>query len=110
MSERAFGGGGFEGGGGERVSHMVDGQFYDLRPPSVNGAGTFTRVQCEYQVPNHPNEYVVKGIPEGGTEPKSFVLRFTDRGVSATVAEDQEFAASTPQKPSFHVIKGGKSN
>ncbi|OGY42761.1 MAG: hypothetical protein A2Y67_02475 [Candidatus Buchananbacteria bacterium RBG_13_39_9] len=59
---------------------MEEGVFYDLTPPSVIQGKIYHRVMCEYRVPNQPDEYVVKGIPEGGVTPKSFVLKFTDRG------------------------------
>ncbi len=71
---------------------MEDGRFYDLTPPSHIAGEIFDRVQCEYQVPNHLNEYVVRGIPRGGTKPKSYVLRFIpSRGVHVTESEKQEF-------------------
>ncbi len=59
---------------------MEDGVFYNLEPPAVVKGEIFHRVECEYQVPNRPNEYVVNGIPEGGSQKKSFVLRFTQKG------------------------------
>lgn len=104
--------GGEGGGGGERHDpHMRDGEFYDLQPPSVIGGKKYVRVQCEYQVPNHPNEYVVRGIPEGGAVVESFVLRFTDRGVSVTPAAEKELVAPrAATRPAFRVIKGGQLN
>jgi len=59
---------------------MEEGVFYDLNPSAAVKGERFSRVQCEYRVPNNPNEYVVKGIPDGGTRKKSFVLRFTKGG------------------------------
>jgi len=63
---------------------MEDGGWYDFTPPVVVGGKKFPKGMCEFQVPKCPNEYVVCGIPEGGTEKESFVLRFTDRGVRVT--------------------------
>ena len=72
------------------MSEMQDGVFYDLRPPAVILGKKFRRVQCEYQVPGKPNEYVVKGIPEGGEKEESFILRFTQKGkVKAFRSESQ---------------------
>ena len=62
------------------MREMEDNIFYDLDPPAIIGGKKFHRVQCEYQVPNKPDEYVVKGIPEGGEKEESFVLRFTQKG------------------------------
>src|SRR3989344_3870784 len=53
---------------------MRDGVFYDLIPPSNIQGKIFDHVQCEYQVPNSPDEYVVHGVPRGGTDIESFVL------------------------------------
>lgn len=80
-------------GGGDLESppKMKDGDFYDLKPPSRIGGKIFSRVQCEYRVPGHANEYVVKGIPDGGDKPESFVLGFTDRGVIVNRSEKQSF-------------------
>jgi len=72
------------------MCEMKDGVFYDLRPPAVVLGKRFHRVICEYQVPGKPNEYVVKGIPEGGEKEESFVLRFTQKGVVRSFrSEDQ---------------------
>ena len=69
---------------------MQDGIFYDLKPPAIIVGKRFHQVQCEYQVPGKPNEYVVKGIPEGGEKEESFVLRFTKKGrVRAFQSESQ---------------------
>ncbi len=62
------------------ASQMEDGVFYNLEPPAVVKGEIFHRVECEYQVPGRPNEYVVNGIPEGGDQGKSFVLRFAQKG------------------------------
>ena len=71
---------------------MIDGRVYDFNPPVNIGGELYDRVQCEYQVPNNPNEYVVKGIPQDGTKIKSMVLRFTTtRGIRVTEASDQNF-------------------
>ena len=59
---------------------MVDGQWYDLDPPASVAGKTFQHVMCEYQVPNHPNEYSVRGVPDGGNEEEPFILRFTGEG------------------------------
>lgn len=79
------------GGDREDPPKMRDGEFYDLRPPSRIKGKIFPKVQCEYRVPNHPNEYVVRGIPDGGDEPESFVLRFTDRGLIVNRSDIQSF-------------------
>ncbi len=84
-----------QGREGIRSRAMVDGKFYDLNPPSRIGNEIYDRVQCEDQVPNNPNEYIVRGIPRGGTEPKSFVLRFNPgRGIRVTESEEQKFQDS----------------
>ena len=70
--------------------HMQKGVYYDLHPPSNIQGKNFDRVQCEYEGPNSPGEYVVRGVPQGGTETESFVLRFgKDVGVSVTESKDQ---------------------
>lgn len=77
---------------------MEDGVFYDLIPPIVvekkmspHIRKTFSRVLCEYRVPDSPTEYVVKGIPEGETEEESFVLRFSKKGsVKASRSKNQK--------------------
>lgn len=72
------------------MCQMQDEVFYNLRPPAIIMGKKFHRVQCEYQVPGKPNEYVVNGIPEGGEEEESFVLIFTQRGrVKAFRSEGQ---------------------
>ncbi|GEM_PF-1042230 len=108
MTERKFG----EGGGGERNEpRMRDGEFYDLDSPFIVGGRKFTRVQCEYRVTYRvqptSHEYVVRGIPEGGTEPESFVLRFTNRGVKVTPAHEKTFTVVAPTRPPLRLIKGG---
>ncbi len=72
---------------------MEDGVFYDLVPPSIIHGEFFHRVKCEYRVSNHPNEYSVCGIPEGGSQEKAFILRFKDlgRGVRVVRSEKQDF-------------------
>jgi hypothetical protein len=75
----------------EKFPIMKDGVFYNIDPPSNIQGKKFSRVQCEYKVPNKSNEYVVKGIPEGGNQPESFVLIFTDRGVQISQSEEQNF-------------------
>ena len=59
---------------------MKDGVFYDLDPPAVIHGKRFHRVKCEYQVPNIPNEYSVRGVPEGGEKEEPFILRFIEKG------------------------------
>jgi len=72
---------------------MQDGVFYDLSPPAIIAGKRFHRVQCEYQVPNKPEEYVVKGIPEGGEREEPFLLRFGQRGkVEISRSESQDHA------------------
>jgi|GEM_PF-6726563 len=71
---------------------LENGVFYDLNPPSNIQGKIFPRVMCEYRVPAHPDEYVVKGIPQGGKEPESFVLKFTNRGkVLPQRSKDQQW-------------------
>jgi len=78
---------------------MQDGQWYELTPPSKVNGKEFPLVFCEFQVPKNPNEYVVRGVPRGGSEEESFVLRFTDRGVRITPIE-------TPvPRPKLQVVK-----
>jgi len=73
------------------MREMEDNIFYDLDPPAIIEGKKFHRVQCEYQVPNKPDEYVVKGIPEGGKKEESFVLRFSKKGrVRAFRSEGQK--------------------
>jgi len=73
------------------MCQMEDNVFYDLNPPAIIGGKKFHRIQCEYQVPNKPNEYVVKGIPEGEEKQESFVLIFTQKGrVRPFRSENQE--------------------
>jgi len=72
------------------MNKMQDGVFYDLEPPAVVSGKRFHRVMCEHQVPGKPNEYVVKGIPEGGNKEEPFILRFTQKGrVRSFRSEDQ---------------------
>jgi len=78
--------------GNEARLAMEPGKFYDLQPPAEIGGELYDKVQCEYQVPNSPNEYSVKGIPRGGMEVKAFILRFKpDRGVTVTESKEQGF-------------------
>ncbi len=77
-----------------KTPHIEDGRFYDLQPPANIGGELYDRIQCEYQVPNNPQEYVVQGIPRGETKIKSFVLRFSpNSGVITTEASEQNFDA-----------------
>ncbi len=62
------------------MRQMEDTIFYDLRPSAIIAGKRFHRVQCEYQVPGKPNEYAVKGVPEGGEKEEPFVLIFTQKG------------------------------
>ncbi|MBT3690387.1 hypothetical protein HOE31_00330 [bacterium] len=68
---------------------MIDGKWYKLTPPSVIGGKSYSLVCCEYKDlnPKYPNDYIVKGISEGGTELESFILRFGDKGVCVELAE-----------------------
>ena len=75
---------------------MEDGVWYNLDPAaSFQPKGSkvtyiFPRVLCEYQVPNNPNQYSVRGIPMGGVKEMPFILIFTKTGrVRVTRAEDQ---------------------
>lgn len=68
------------GGVPPQVPQMEDNVFYDLTPPAKIQGKSFPRVKCDFQVPDYPNEYVVKGIPVGGTKSESFILRFTGHG------------------------------
>lgn len=54
--------------------------WYDLDPPAQIGKKVFRRVLCEYQVPGHPNEFSVRGVPDGGSKEEPFILRFTPNG------------------------------
>ena len=62
--------------------------FYELNPPVVVTSGIFRRVQCKEKFPDGRN-YLVQGIPDGGTEMKTFVLKFTKEGVKVTRSADQ---------------------
>jgi len=74
------------------MPQMNEGTFYDLDPPAVIKGKVFRRVRCEDQVSNSSNEFVVKGIPQEGTETESFVLRFTSSGrVQPSLSPEQEF-------------------
>ena len=63
-----------------RPRDMEDGVWYDLKPP-VDICGEIIRhVICEYQVPDHPNQYSLSGVPDGRTKAMAFVLRFGKHG------------------------------
>ncbi len=62
------------------TKYMEDLMWYTLVPPAIVGGKKFPFVLCEYQVPNQPNEFVVRGVPEGETTDEAFVLIFTERG------------------------------
>ena len=64
----------------EKKRNMEDKQWYVLSPSSMICGKVFKKVQCDCQVPGKPNEYIVSGIPEGGTKTESFVLQFTEMG------------------------------
>ncbi len=86
---------------------MENGKFYNLEPLiEVNGK-IFHTVQCEYQNPGNPDEYVVRGIPEGGREAQSFVLGFADEGVKITVTPEKELKTSNEREfyPPLRQIK-----
>lgn len=77
---------------------MQDGVWYDLRPPVVvigrigQGTRKFRRVVCEYQVPSNPNEYCVRGIPDGGTKAESFVVPFKPNGKIKAIPSQKQTA------------------
>lgn len=77
--------------------HMEDGKWYLLKPPSVICGKVFKKVRCDRQVPGKPNEYMVSGIPEGGTKSEPFVLRFTEKG--------RIVATLTDQPRHLHIVK-----
>jgi hypothetical protein len=69
---------------------MEEGVFYELQPPSKIQGKLFDRVKCECEVPSHPGEFIVTGIPRGETKPESFLLRFSkERGVNVSRSENQ---------------------
>lgn len=69
---------------------LQEGVWYDLNPPAIVAGETFHHVFCEYQVPREPDQFVMRGIPEGGNEKKSFVLIFKKTGrVRPTRSKDQ---------------------
>jgi len=75
---------------------MQDGVWYDLNPPAVvigkrgQGTRTFRHVLCEYQVPSNPNEYSVRGIPDGGTKEEPFIVTFIpNEKIKATPSQKQ---------------------
>lgn len=61
-------------------AQMEDGRWYDLDPPACVVEKVFRRVLCEYRVPNNPNEYSVRGTPDGSSKEEPFLLRFSGRG------------------------------
>lgn len=81
----------------EGKKHMEDGKWYLLNPPSVICGKIFKKVQCEYRVPNKPNEYSVRGIPEGGIKNEPFILRFTENG--------RVVATRTDPPRHLHIVK-----
>ncbi len=75
---------------------MREGVFYDVTPPSNIKGKFFDRVQCVYQVLKSPNEYVVRGIPQGGTEIESFILQFKEgTGIHVTESRGQHSKEDT---------------
>lgn len=65
--------------------HMIKSEWYELNPLAKIHGKKFKRVQCEDPIPNKPNEYIVRGIPEGEAKMESFVLIFgKDKGVMVT--------------------------
>lgn len=70
---------------------MEVGKFYDFDPPARVPKGVFRRAQCIGTVPGHPNEFLMDGIPEGGSEIKGFVLQFREKGVRTSLANEQNF-------------------
>lgn len=69
---------------------MEDGVWYDLTPPANIKGKKFHRVICEYRVPNKPNWYSVRGVPEGGKKEEPFILQFSAKGrVMPKKSEDQ---------------------
>lgn len=62
------------------VFSMKPREFYRLDPPVIICGRMFINVRCEFQVPNGPSEYVVRGIPEGGKKEESFVLIINRKG------------------------------
>lgn len=76
---------------------MTKGQWYKLDPPANINGKRFPKVFCEYQVSANPNEYSVRGVPEGGKKEEPFILVFKpDKGVKVT--------PSTPP-PHLQVVK-----
>lgn len=73
-----------------RPPSMEVGEFYDLTPPAEVAAGRFRRVQCKMAFPDKIH-YQVQGIPEGGKEIKTFVLKFTSEGIRVTPSDEQKF-------------------
>jgi len=78
---------------------MEVGIFYDLDPPAVIGGKIFRRVECIFQVPGHPDEYVVRGIPDGGTTQESFGLKFTQQGRIKPVRSSNQYGCSLRLAP-----------
>ncbi len=73
------------------VPEMMDGAFYDLKTPAIIHGKEFFRIQCEYAVVGHPNEYVVSGIPYGEDKVELFLLRFSGKGnVVPILSKDQD--------------------
>lgn len=85
--------------------HMENGVFYDLVKPAEIKGKIFNRVQCEFRVPGHPNEYVVRGISKGGKEVESFILRFTGNGKVVTRRSESQSGFGTPESPASNEPK-----
>ena len=69
---------------------MEAGRTYDLDPPANIKGKRFRRVTCRFQVPQNKNEFVVRGVPEGGSEEEDFLLIFKpDKGVRVTPVPDE---------------------
>ena len=86
---------------------MEKGVYYNLDPPAViqekgsTERKVFKRVMCEHDVPKHPGEYVVNGIPEGGTKSESFVLIFSGNGrIVPNESKDQ-----TPTRSQIRLVR-----
>lgn len=85
---------------------MEDGKFYNIEPEIVVNGKIYHRVQCEYRNPSNPNEYVLRGIPEGDDKMQSFILNFTNQGARIKINEDDETEPPTEKYyPPLRLIK-----
>ena len=67
---------------------MEIGKQYRLDPPLLLGGKTFLEARCVDQVPNQPNVYIMRGVPDEGDDEETFGFNFTHRGKTRVVPID----------------------